>query len=123
MAEFPVPTRASLRRAAAAVIPEPACPNQAKHTLHPSGYLWHSEWAEQLLLTHDQRECPGCGTWSVWEVQAGVTDLVRPALYSGDCSGCGGYYAEGALIRTDGAGGWVAACCPETEPNEVPAHV
>lgn len=37
------------------------------HTASPDGYLqWHA-WAEEMGRTHTQRQCKGCGLWSVWE--------------------------------------------------------
>lgn len=44
-----------------------ACPNQAHHTPHPQGYLQHGDWAEKMLKTHIQKQCPGCGLWTIWE--------------------------------------------------------
>lgn len=98
------------------------CLNQAAHTPHPTTYLGHSAWAEQMLLTHDQHPCPACGVWAVWLRKPGV-DRSAPAIADGNCSRCGTYYAEGALIRTDGNGGWIAsACCPRHGPPSDAAH-
>ncbi|MFF3443614.1 hypothetical protein [Streptosporangium sp. NPDC002721] len=91
-------------------MPDTACPDAARHTVHPTGYISHSLWAEQMLLTHTQRSCPGCGWPEIWEPNTG--DLAAPALVDDACSGCGTYYPPGTPIRTDGAGGWMAACCP-----------
>jgi hypothetical protein len=42
------------------------CPDKAKHTNCPSGYLgWH-DWAEKKRRTHRQKRCPTCGFWSIW---------------------------------------------------------
>lgn len=91
------------------------CPNLGQHTPHPTGYLGHSAWAEQMILTHDQRECSGCNRPEIWEpIDPAV--LHAPAIADSDCSRCGTYYAEGALIRTDGDRGWIASgCCPLAE--------
>lgn len=39
--------------------------------------------------------------------QTGKMGPVFPALYDGECSGCGGEIMEGQQIRADGQGGWV----------------
>lgn len=42
------------------------CPNAAKHTKDPEGYLqWH-EWAEKKSKTHRQIRCEGCGLYAIW---------------------------------------------------------
>jgi hypothetical protein len=42
------------------------CPNEAKHTPSPPGYLqWH-EWALQKSRRHKQIQCPGCGLYAIW---------------------------------------------------------
>lgn len=47
------------------------CPQRHLHVLaEPEGYItWH-EWAEQMSKTHDQKQCPGCGLWKIWEPKA-----------------------------------------------------
>ncbi|WP_436759365.1 hypothetical protein [Streptosporangium sp. V21-05] len=92
-----------------------ACPNAARHTVHPAAYISHTLWAEQMLLTHTQRSCPGCGWPEMWEPNS--ADLAAPARVDDACSGCGNYYPAGTPIRTDGAGGWIAACCPAGLPS------
>ncbi len=43
------------------------CPDKAKHTKSPSGYMeWHA-WAEKKAKTHTQHRCPTCGFWSIWK--------------------------------------------------------
>lgn len=42
---------------------DPGCVEQQE----PSGYVARAEWAEFMLETHDQRQCPGCGLWTIWE--------------------------------------------------------
>lgn len=59
------------------------CPNLDKHTPAPATYLgWH-EWAEQMTLTHDQRRCPGCGLYAVWDPKPGVDEPLPPLLEHG----------------------------------------
>lgn len=44
--------------------------NCEPHTESPDGYLqWHA-WAERMERTHVQRQCRGCGLWSIWEPKA-----------------------------------------------------
>ena len=43
------------------------CPQRDGHTPCPTGYVaWH-EWAEEMMKTHRQRKCPGCGLYAIWE--------------------------------------------------------
>jgi hypothetical protein len=42
------------------------CPNVDLHTPSPAGYVAAGVWAEEMLLTHTQEKCPGCGLWVVW---------------------------------------------------------
>ena len=46
----------------------PEFPDECEpHTDSPRGYLqWHA-WADEMGRTHTQRQCRGCGLWSVWE--------------------------------------------------------
>lgn len=85
----------------------PSCANTANHLLAPAGYRAGWEWADQMLLTHKQSRCPGCGDWAIWEPRDGLT---RPALYSGTCA-CGQPFERADPIRADGKGGWLAPCC------------
>jgi len=43
-----------------------SCPNVAKHTKSPDGYLEFSAWADEKSKTHRQERCPGCGLWVIW---------------------------------------------------------
>lgn len=43
------------------------CPQSALHTPHPTSYLAHAAWADEMLKTHRQKRCPGCGLWAIWE--------------------------------------------------------
>lgn len=98
------------------------CPNETQHARHPSSYIGHSCWAEQMLLTHRQRVCKGCGGWEIWE-PIDPEKLSAPAIVDGECSRCRTYYDEGALIRTDGNGDWIAlTCCPPTTTEETNPH-
>lgn len=48
-------------------IPLADCPQLAKHTKCPEGYLdWH-EWAEKKQKTHRSVRCPGCGLYAIWK--------------------------------------------------------
>lgn len=47
-------------------VPDPDCPNAAQHTPQPSGYVALSEWADDMLKTHDQEKCPACGRPLIW---------------------------------------------------------
>lgn len=47
-------------------LPDPECPNAVQHTPHPQGYNDHSRWADEMLKTHDQQQCRGCGRWNIW---------------------------------------------------------
>jgi hypothetical protein len=47
--------------------PPATTPECEPHTPHPSGYVAHSEWADLMMETHDQRQCRGCGLWMIWE--------------------------------------------------------
>lgn len=50
------------------------CPDADKHTPHPSGYLAHFEWAQEMKETHRQTRCPTCGFWTVWVPRAAGGD-------------------------------------------------
>jgi hypothetical protein len=42
------------------------CPNVAKHTKCPTGYVqWH-DWADRKMFTHKQVQCPSCGLYAIW---------------------------------------------------------
>lgn len=43
------------------------CPDKAKHTPCPNGYLSWQEWAEKKAKTHVQMPCPTCGHWAIWK--------------------------------------------------------
>jgi hypothetical protein len=45
-------------------------PDCEPHTPRPEGYIAHSEWADAMMKTHDQRQCKGCGLWLIWEPKA-----------------------------------------------------
>jgi hypothetical protein len=54
------------------------CPQIEDHAWQPEGYIaWHS-WAADMAKTHDQRKCPGCGLYQIWEPRGdhlkGTTD-------------------------------------------------
>lgn len=44
------------------------CPNESAHNDDgPRDYMSRAEWAENKLKTHDQKQCPGCHLWLIWE--------------------------------------------------------
>jgi len=49
---------------------KPEWPRQCRtpelHADDPDGYLARFEWAQKMMQTHDQIECPGCGLWAQW---------------------------------------------------------
>lgn len=47
--------------------PRPDCDPRCEEFQQPTGYVAASEWAEYMLQTHDQKQCPGCGKWTIWE--------------------------------------------------------
>jgi hypothetical protein len=48
--------------------PVPEFPDECEpHTDSPRSYLQWGEWAKEMERTHVQRQCKGCGLWSVWE--------------------------------------------------------
>lgn len=59
--------------------PNPDCPNAHQHTAAPSGYLAAFEWAERMVETHDQLQCPGCDLWVIWEPGAPLAAAPDPA--------------------------------------------
>lgn len=76
-----------------------------QHTKSPAGYLqWHS-WAERMERTHIQRQCRGCGLWSIWEPKetSGEKEAPGPlaaALEPGEIltAGSGRQYVIGDLV-------------------------
>ena len=44
------------------------CPNAVdpNHRTGPTGYIVRANWAENMLKTHRQEQCPVCGLWVVW---------------------------------------------------------
>jgi hypothetical protein len=42
------------------------CPNNAAHEPWPKGYIAASEYADRMMETHEQSQCPGCGLWKIW---------------------------------------------------------
>jgi hypothetical protein len=56
------------------------CPNLANHTPMPDGYLARQERAEELMRTHRQTRCPGCGLWAIWVPKGQpATVVMQPA--------------------------------------------
>ena len=49
------------------------CEHVEDHTACPDGYIqWH-HWAADMSKTHDQRKCPSCGLFAIWEPKALAT--------------------------------------------------
>lgn len=63
-----------------------ACPDVAKHTPHPAGYVAHAEWRDKMLLSHRCDRCPTCGFWSIWtpkKVLPGGAAMYAPTTAEG----------------------------------------
>lgn len=43
------------------------CPDRAKHTPDPPGYIAWFEWAAKKARTHTQHRCPACGFYVIWK--------------------------------------------------------
>lgn len=50
----------------------PGCPNAAQHEPWPRGYIQASDYADEMMKTHDQAQCPGCGLWEIWIPKEGA---------------------------------------------------
>jgi hypothetical protein len=51
--------------------PVPLVPVECElHTKSPDSFPQWDVWAKRMAKTHVQRQCRGCGLWSVWEVKA-----------------------------------------------------
>jgi hypothetical protein len=48
----------------------PDCDPRCEQQRQPTGYVDASEWGEYMSRTHEQRQCPGCGLWTIWEPKA-----------------------------------------------------
>ncbi len=48
----------------------PECDPQCAEHRSPSNYVQALEWQEFMAETHVQRQCPGCGLWTIWEPRA-----------------------------------------------------
>lgn len=46
--------------------PNPACPNAARHEPWPTGYIAASDYADEMMKTHEQSQCLDCGLWVIW---------------------------------------------------------
>lgn len=56
----------------------PDCDPRCEEYQQPTGYVEASEWAEYMLQTHEQRQCPGCGKWTIWEPKDAERPEVQP---------------------------------------------
>ena len=52
----------------------PTTPGCEPHEPHPAAYIAHSEWADLMMETHDQRQCAGCGRWLIWTPKPGTPE-------------------------------------------------
>jgi hypothetical protein len=70
----------------------PPCPKAEEHTPHPERQFAHERWAEQMLRTHTQTRCPGCGLWTIWVRRPNAPDLppIEYRLDHDDCGCCDG---------------------------------
>jgi hypothetical protein len=50
-------------------VDNPDCPNVANHEPWPAGYIQSSDYADKMMETHDQSECPGCGRLLIWTLK------------------------------------------------------
>ena len=48
------------------VAPAAETPDCEPHTPEPAGYVARSDWAGQMMKTHVQRQCRGCGKYQIW---------------------------------------------------------
>jgi hypothetical protein len=42
------------------------CPNNDAHEPWPKDYIASSEYADLMMQTHDQAQCPDCGLYKIW---------------------------------------------------------
>lgn len=47
-------------------VDNPDCPNVASHEPWPRGYIQSSDYADEMMKTHEQSECPDCGSLLIW---------------------------------------------------------
>ena len=41
-------------------------PECEPHEPSPTGYVESSEWADEMMKSHVQRQCKGCDLWLIW---------------------------------------------------------
>jgi hypothetical protein len=46
------------------------CPNKDNHNMGPDGYIAWDNWAERMSKTHNQKRCPVCRLYVIWEAKA-----------------------------------------------------
>lgn len=66
------------------IAPPPTTPECEPHEPHPAAYIAHSEWADQMMETHTQRQCRGCGGWQIWEPKGAGNYVASPAPETGE---------------------------------------
>lgn len=53
------------------------CPRPELHADEPETYIgWH-DWAAEMIRTHTQHRCPGCGRYKIWRPRPGSTELAK----------------------------------------------
>lgn len=50
-------------------LPDTDCPNNDAHEPWPKGYIAAGAYADQMMETHDQHDCPGCGRPLIWTLK------------------------------------------------------
>jgi hypothetical protein len=43
------------------------CLDADKHTPHPTMYLKHHRWMDEMRKTHTVTQCNTCGRWAIWK--------------------------------------------------------
>lgn len=51
------------------------CSKEMNHTPCPHGYVQRQNWAEEMLKTHRQVKCSGCGLYKVWVPKKSKTEF------------------------------------------------
>ncbi len=54
------------------------CPNRDAHNIGPDGYHEWETWADEMSKTHEQKQCPGCTFWVIWEPKENTQEEVMP---------------------------------------------
>lgn len=84
------------------------CPNAAQHQPHPTGYVSHSNWADDALIVATQAQCPGCGGLELWVPKRPDLRIVKD--WPGACCDWGRCEADSVGERFDPEHGWLTVC-------------